>query len=140
MALFIEHNENSRGLLQDDCLVRATTTFLQITYQQAGYLIARSQGESGYFYNTRGNSTYLFETLLGLEPKEYEGTVNSLANKIKESAIVFVKGHAVYIEPKKYYDTWDSGRRRVQHYYTIPKATLMKTKALMKGLEQYNIF
>lgn len=140
MALFIDHNENSKGMSQDDCLVRATTTFLQITYQQAGYLIARSQGESGFFYNTRGNSTHLFEKMLGLEPKEYDGTVNSLANKINESAIVFVKGHAVYIEPKKYFDTWDSGRRRVQKYYTIPRATLMKTKQLMEHLEQYNIF
>lgn len=139
---FVEVNRNPKQNNTDDCQTRALVDFLGITYQQASFLFARAMGQSGHFYNVRANTIYLLKNMLGCETHEIDKslTVNALSKIVYERVYCFVRGHAVCVDVNAYYDTWDSGKRKVEVYYTISEKNKQMIRTKLNYFESLGVF
>lgn len=118
---WVKYNPNPEKRNTTDCQTRALCKFLSISYKEATLMLAQAMFESGYFYNDNANITYLLEQI-GATKVVFDRppTVNQLTKLIDQRVYAMTNGHAVCVSADKYFDSWDSGRRKVISYWTQP--------------------
>ena len=133
---FIEYNANPYMLNIKDCSVRALSKLFDIPYFYAYALLMENQSKTkAPSFKTTHNIDNLLSKELHMVEHEFTGNVNKLALMLREPAYVFVKAHAVYAEHKKFYDTWDSGRKHVEKYFTIGDDTYTALEHLLNNIK-----
>lgn len=116
--MFIEYNANPYGANIDDCLIRAITKATGKDYMDVmDGLIEVADSNGWEIDETRTGWKYL--TSIGWECCKLEGrwTVKQYAEQIQDPRIVFVRGHATYIEGGNIYDTWSPARYKVKYTF-----------------------
>lgn len=123
---FIKYNANPNMNDTGDCVVRALSTFLGITWDQA-FLKLMAQGYKMKLYPT--NNNFVWGTMLhemgchfyyipNMCPRCI--TVEKFANDHpKGRYILGTTTHAIAVVDGIYYDTWDSGQEYPVYYFTM---------------------
>lgn len=122
---FIEFNPNpSKNVKANDCTIRAYCAAEKLDWD-AAYDIACKYGKKGtYMPNDKDTVHNILEQEFGYIKhrisKEDKGmTVADFAIKYDVGTYyVMVNRHIVAVVDGKYYDTWDSGKKKVSCYYS----------------------
>lgn len=124
---WIEYNPNpSNNTKANDCTVRAYCAAENLEWDEA-YDIACKYGKNYAFMPSDKTTVARIvedefgytEHKLSKEEKDQKMTLNDFAIKNCDGTyLVMLPGHLVAVVDGEYYDSWDSGKKRVQKYFS----------------------
>lgn len=139
-STFHYHNQNPRGRITTDCVIRAISTATEIPYQQVVMEMAKLQCETGYddgdaklydlYLKTKGwlkhkqprkldGTKFTGKEFCEAADESYELLDRSIVANIGGHHIVCIKANT-FQEGHKVWDTWDSTRGCIGNYWVKP--------------------
>ncbi len=120
MECYKYYNCNPLKRITGDCVIRATSKGLDISWEEANRLLYNNSLELCHEMSCVGNYGNLFEYKLNLKPIEFHGTIKEF---IKENPIgkyiIRIKGHLTCLEDGTIYDIWDCTDKEVSLIWRV---------------------
>lgn len=121
-----EFNPNPKGKRVDDCSIRAYCKANNLTWDDAFDIAVKVAKEEKDIINSSKVCHKIITEKLGwtlneaskkVKPKERETVQEFCLKHNYGKFILHVKGHLVAVENGCFYDSWNSGEKKVTHFY-----------------------